>query len=198
MQRTTWKTCLDGALATTLSWISKVPDLTKWGKKYDIFLSSLNNRRQNLNPPARRKSSSMSRTFASNEFELLSPASSFAILVWWPFHLNYYESNEKELLAAGLTFWWEVVQAGTFSGSREATEEVDGWLDGCRVLEDGWMVVTSCDRLRVQLPGEIWSKSTLALSACWQADDGSWGSWSCKQRCSQPGSWSCQIGSVSR
>ena len=139
MQRTTWKTCLDGTLATTLSWISKVPDLTKWGKKYDIFLSSLNNSRQNLNPPARRKSSSMSRTFASNEFELLSPASSFAILVWWPFHLNYYESNEKELLAAGLTFWWEVVQAGTFSGSREATEEVDGWLDGCRVFGFGWL-----------------------------------------------------------
>ena len=83
----------------------------------------------------------MSRTFASNEFELLSPASSFAILVWWPFHLNYYESNEKELLAAGLTFWWEVVQAGTFSGSREATE-VEARLEGWRVFGwlDGWMV----------------------------------------------------------
>ena len=31
--------------------------------------------------------------------------------------------------------------------------DLDGWMVGG--LEDGWMVVTSCDRLRVQLPGEI-------------------------------------------
>ena len=204
MQRTTWKTCLDGTLATTLSWISKVPDLTKWGKKYDIFLSSLNNSRQNLNPPARRKSSSMSRTFASNEFELLSPASSFAILVWWPFHLNIMNQMRKNYLQLDWLFGERSSRPGHSQDPGKPLRLKGGWrvgecldLDGWMGL-DGWMVVTSCDRLRSQLPGEIWSKSTLALSACWQVDDGSWGSWSCKQRCSQPGSWSCQIGSVSR
>ena len=197
MQRTTWKTCLDGTLATTLSWISKVPDLTKWGKKYDIFLSSLNNSRQ-PQPSGKEKVIVHVEDIRQQRVWALISRLQLRHFSLMTISFKHYESNEKELLAAGLTFWWEVVQAGTFSGSREATEVGGGWMVGECLDLDGWMVVTSCDRLRVQLPGEIWSKSTLALSACWQVDDGSWGSWSCKQRCSQPASWSCEIGSVSR
>ena len=141
MQRTTWKTCLDGTLATTLSWISKVPDVTKWGKKYDIFLSSLNNSRQNLNPPARRKSSSMSRTFASNEFELLSPASSFAILVWWPFHLNFMNQMRKNYLQLDWLFGERSSRPGH---SQDPGKPLRRLMDGWMVVEcldlDGWMV----------------------------------------------------------
>ena len=159
MQRTTWKTCLDGTLATTLSWISKVPDLTKWGKKYDIFLSSLNNSRQNLNPPARRKSSSISRTFASNEFELLSPASSFAILVWWPFHLNFMNQMRKNYLQLDWLFGERSSRPGhSQDPGKPLRLEGVGWLESVWIWMVGWLspVVTDYNYLEKYDRNPLW------------------------------------------
>ena len=71
------RTDLHGTLTTPLSWISKV------SKKRTIKVKDYSKMvKLDLRPPARRKSSSMSRTLASSELELLSPASNLAIFVW--------------------------------------------------------------------------------------------------------------------
>ena len=143
MQRTTWKTCLDGTLATTLSWISKVPDLTKWGKKYDIFLSSLNNSRQpqpsgkeevivHVEDIRQQRVWALISRLQLRHFSLMTISFELLWIKWERITCSWIDflvrgRPGRDILRIQGSHW--------------------GWKGGCRVGEclDGWMVVTSCD-----------------------------------------------------